>query len=331
MMKQAIGMQAFLSGVLCIFLTACGSGGSDGNSTVAAPNTQGTSGQPITTNPNTATGTTPTVTPLPAQPEIMPWKSLFSPGSNELVMSATECTSEINDRNGGGAGVITRFNPVTATLTLSLGTSTFIAKVTAQGVTLPGEITLGEGTDSSYILSLPSGTRTIVRELGAGDEVAGVARTLRLREDVGDAAKQRLIYVYETATFSINLICRNVTNPLLRSAVNSSFSDRLVSYMQNTRDSTVSSRTLGCSLPPAPSFTYSLSNNGEAKFNGVVLPADWLTGVDNTKSTYREDVSFAIDGSSRSTVEMKNNSGEGVRIRAQNLINRSFSHQCFPD
>jgi hypothetical protein len=344
MMKLTTKTQAFLSGILCIFLTACGGGGSDGSSSTAAPNAQGTSGQPVTTMPSTtatgstpsgsipgATGTTPTVTPLPAQPVDMPWKSLFSPGSNELVLTATDCTSEINDRNGGGDGFITRSNPIITTLTLSLGTSTFIAKVVAQGVTLPGEITLGEGTDSSYILSLPSGTRTVVRELGAGDNVDGVSRTLRLRDYSGDATKQRLIYVYETATFSLNLVCSDVTNPLLRSAVNLSFSERLASYMQNSTDNTVNSRALGCSVPAAPSFTYSLSNNGEAKFNGVILAADWLTGADNTKSTYRENIFFAIDGSSRSTIEMNNNNQEGVRIWTENPINRSFSHQCYPD
>jgi hypothetical protein len=288
-----------------------------------------TSPSPTGTTPSTP-GTTSTVPPLLELPENQPWKSLFAPGVDKLILRATGCVGSFY--NNSTPGNSTNTTASNATVTISLGSTTMSVKVAAQSLTFPVDMLVGDSTDSNYNLTLPSGTRTVVKELRADSSVGPEKRVLVVRVSSSIANKQDLIYSYDDGVVTTNLVCRaGLVNTITTSAANVSLPERLKLVMQNSKDAVVTSPAAGCpALSGRTVYTYSLNKSGEIKFNDVLLAADWLNGAANINSLYEEYSSFEPSGASNSVIRMHNNKFEGVTLFSTISRDPSFSHRCYP-
>jgi hypothetical protein len=323
MTKTATTAKLFASGVLFAFLVACGGGGGDSAPASADP---GSSNNPPVTSAS-PTGTVPTLTPLPELPENQPWKSVFADGVTELSFTASGC--DVFRSTGSVSGPST--SGLNATVTVSLGSTTISVKATVQTVTFAGEMVVGNGTDSSYRLSLPSGTSTLVNELYLLAKAGTEDRSFVVRRSVSTPTKQEMFYTIEDGTTRLDLACRGIATPLRTTALNVNLPERVALLMQTSKDTTVTSGAEGCVAPSGASrFTYSVSKTGEIKLNDALLPADWLTGAANLNSKYSEAATFEPSGVSSSIVQLHNNSFEGVSLVSNISRNPSFSHRCYP-
>jgi hypothetical protein len=332
MVKTAI-LKFLTAHVLCAALMACGGGG--GGDAPAAPASTDGSSSPVnpsntTTTGNTPVNATPTVPPLPAVAENAPFRSLFASGATKLVFNATGCGVRTYPTSDPGAAG-TFISGLNVTVTVSIGSATMSVKATAQTVTFPGEIILGNNTDSFYELSLPSGTNTVVKTFFTQANLGLEERTFIVRVNTSAPSKQEMFYLQKDGTTSTDLSCRDLATPLRTTALNVNVSDRVAQLMQTSKDATVTSIAAGCVVPSGLSrFTYSINKNGEIKLNDVPLATDWLTGAANLNSVYRESSTFKPSGVSNANIQLHNTKFEGVALYSTFSRDPSFSHQCYP-
>lgn len=341
MMKILTLLKVATTAAVCAVLLACGGGG--GGSDAVNPPSPPTGTNPTGTSPTVTetmpsvpstvpgvTGTTPAPVPLPTLPENQPWKSLFAPGVDKLTLRSVSCISSFNINSNPAVSTSTlAINP---TVTLSLGSTTMSIKVAAHSVTFPGLMLLGDSTDSNYNVSLPSGTNTIVKQIGANATVGAEVRRFVVRVSSDNSTKQDLIYTYNDGVATTSLVCRaGLINSITTNSVNINPAERVKLLMQNSKDAEVTSAAAGCPTISGRSiFSYSVNKNGEIKFNGVLLPVDWLNGATNINSLYEEFSSFEPSGASNAFIRLHNNKFEGFGLSSNIGRDSSFSHRCYP-
>lgn len=292
--------------LLCLGIVACGGSGTDAD----AGDSTGT------TNNNGAAIT----------PENLPWNNLFPKGLDSITLKATDCTYITSLRSAPNN--VTTTAVANATVTYTLGSSSIRVKSVAQGMPAIQDIVVGDSIQSTYKLTLLSAARSIASVL-VTMPVDSLDRTALLRPDVSDSQKQNFIHVYEEGNKNSTLYCRNIVNPITRDSLNVAVSQRVAVFMQRSPEPIVYSSVKGCVVPSgARQFTYSLNRNGEAKFNDVLLPLDWLTAPTNTNSKYVEITSFEANGASTSSMSITTNAFETANVFFTTGRDASFSHRC---